>query len=808
MVPHTHFPAGSAHHHDRRSIYADQHSSSSQHPSMHNRPLHPSSSIYRPLSPPLHQHHHQQHHHQHKLNHDQHTQHHRRSSSSSSYAPPEPTPPDSGRSKTIREHDLNLLVRQKERGHHHDRQVQDSNSPRRASSSPSSTEYLQNGYMDENDVPLDHPDQYEGDQQEQERQRHDDDDDDTPMGRPQLLDWQSDEDDQYHSHHQHQHPRSRLHGHKQSHYHHPSGRHQQQGHALSRQSSGMERSASGSSAGSSSGFSSPHHRQSTTWSSNNDHGGYQGMQIPIRDTPNNPFLGSTDNDINNCGLFDPRRRRTGRGEDAARAQRKGYVTCVFRGQRILQLDVASDDSEEEDLFLAPTGAPRGRLQPKLLFPEAHAQEQRRARQRQQDEQERLRQQQQQQRFANGRPSNFGHYSSRHGMMSSSISMPSHMSMQAASSSCSSSSSSSRRSSRGPIQATTSGNLFASHIRQRELDREHELQRSREERSRDLHRREFLRSKSSRQIADLMDSEHHHQPTQSRADPRLLATLARAGWDSGDDDDDDENADRTARDVYDDRDSPYAMESPDIVHSHVDDVNDPYVGYHYRPPVPEDYDEPVTRGHAKTTRMSEEDAFWMGRETDRSNQTSTTRPKRAMPARRQTMAPTVTRYADDGEDAHHESTFRRLAPIRSQSSTQLYHGEEQASHRATFQRPSFTARVSINSMNKRAWDGAFREPAVHSSSGEDEFKAHSEAHKESSTDSDDPFNSRPTAAPARKGRTSMHNGLPICGLPSRSMSSQNLAMSRSNSSTALPTASSQQSDNPFDLDFLASVQERE
>lgn len=61
--------------------------------------------------------------------------------------------------------------------------------------------------------------------------------------------------------------------------------------------------------------------------------------------------------------------------------------CLYlsRGQRILHPDIASDDDSEEDAHLFSSQSRQNgagtRLQPKLLFPEAHAQERRRTRMR-------------------------------------------------------------------------------------------------------------------------------------------------------------------------------------------------------------------------------------------------------------------------------------------------------------------------------------------------------------------------------------------------------------------------------------------
>lgn len=108
-------------------------------------------------------------------------------------------------------------------------------------------------------------------------------------------------------------------------------------------------------------------------------------RIPIRDTPHNPFLGDADA-ANGWRTSDAGRRRANpaqsRGEDAERAYRKGMITYVFRGQRIVYADAPLDLEDEEDL-LQPDGSmrPRYRFQPKLLFPEAHEREQRKRRQR-------------------------------------------------------------------------------------------------------------------------------------------------------------------------------------------------------------------------------------------------------------------------------------------------------------------------------------------------------------------------------------------------------------------------------------------
>lgn len=112
---------------------------------------------------------------------------------------------------------------------------------------------------------------------------------------------------------------------------------------------------------------------STSSTSSSKHA-YQ--NVPIRDTPNNPFLvGNWLQGVDKPG------REASRGEDAARAHRRGLITYVFRGQRIVYADAPSDLEEEEEDLMQPDGTmrPRYRFQPKLLFPEAHAQEQRRRR---------------------------------------------------------------------------------------------------------------------------------------------------------------------------------------------------------------------------------------------------------------------------------------------------------------------------------------------------------------------------------------------------------------------------------------------
>ncbi|CAO1629061.1 unnamed protein product [Parajaminaea phylloscopi] len=105
-------------------------------------------------------------------------------------------------------------------------------------------------------------------------------------------------------------------------------------------------------------------------------------KVPIRDTPHNPFLGEQGGPI--ARMFAHRAGgaaadAAGRGEDAAKAYRKGMITYVFRGQRIVYADSPSDLEEDEEDLLQPDGStrPRYRFQPKLLFPEAHESESRR-----------------------------------------------------------------------------------------------------------------------------------------------------------------------------------------------------------------------------------------------------------------------------------------------------------------------------------------------------------------------------------------------------------------------------------------------
>ncbi|PWN17895.1 hypothetical protein BCV69DRAFT_285490 [Microstroma glucosiphilum] len=114
------------------------------------------------------------------------------------------------------------------------------------------------------------------------------------------------------------------------------------------------------------------------------HAGVVFDQRPIRDTPNNPFLEEHQRRYTRADTrYDDKRHS--RGEEAAKAHRRGFLTYVFRGQRILHPDIASDDDSEEDASLFSSqprqSGPGTRLQPKLLFPEAHAQERRRTRMR-------------------------------------------------------------------------------------------------------------------------------------------------------------------------------------------------------------------------------------------------------------------------------------------------------------------------------------------------------------------------------------------------------------------------------------------
>lgn len=417
----------------------------------------------------------------------------------------------------------------------------------------------------------------------------------------------------------------------------------------------------------------------------------------------------------------------GRGEDAARAQRNGYLACVFRGQRILQLDVSSDESDDDDTLQPGLSSQRaGRLQPKLLFPEAHAQEARRARQRQMDEQTRLRRQRNILRSES--------LYQRHEMPGSSARV-------------------SRTTSHPNMPAGRT--LFADQIRQQAQDRAHH-QRNR---TLEVKPRPFSRSTSSRQIEQLP----HHQlrPSMavrnrnSRADPRLLATLDRAGWES------DEDGENSYSSWHSNSPTQSSEEEPRFEpkdrqgrSSHVVADDHPYAPYDYRPPMPEDYD----REREARRMTTDEDAFWMG-----------------------------------GGDA------RRGAPLQDQRTESSYFQKQakHLDHRESYARPALNSRMTIHAANKRAWDGSIRGAQPVADSGNSDY----------GTDGENPFGAR---AIARRSRTSMHNGLPICALPSRSMSSN--SVSQGGKCSALPTSvssaavssHSQASSNPFDLQFLAEV----
>lgn len=210
-------------------------------------------------------------------------------------------------------------------------------------------------------------------------------------------------------------------------------------------------------------------------------------RVPVRDTPNNPFLGGNDANL---------ARRLGdgaRGEDAARAHRRGLITYVFRGQRIVYADAPSDLDEDDEDLRRPDGSQRApyRFEPKLLFPEAHAAEERRKRQR-------LRAQQQQEAAERAA-------SARHqGMMSL------------------------QRDSRPVTGASTSrfgGNLFAAEL-QRRQDARASLKRDRAGYEAGEEDEDDGRGAPRPRLEE--GGQDHHRD-------RLLAQLDRVGWSDDDED---------------------------------------------------------------------------------------------------------------------------------------------------------------------------------------------------------------------------------------------------------------------------------
>lgn len=702
-------------------------------------------------------------HSQHFQNHDGHEE------GSTFYAPHEPTPPDSGRSKTIREYDLNRLDmhgQQSSGMREHD--AQQSRQFYRHPPSSAGTEHS----------PLGGPDADAGRAKGSSSQEDDtiaaaaDADEVENMGahhehqqRPQLLDWQSDDDTGGED--------------EGSFVAEASVRHASYAAAPRSSAVAMHRassrhsSSSSQSSCSSSTFSSPPRRRMGV---NNKHGGDVRWQIPIRDTPNNPFLHTAqDNDHHTDDPYlnaQARRRRTGRGEDAARAQNHGYLACVFRGQRILQLDVPSDDSDDEDPFSNGPSRGAGRLQPKLLFPEAHAQEARRQRQRQLDEQALQRRQ-------------------RAEMARMRISQASASSSRAFDTLRQSASSASSRH-QGPGIGSS---LFAAQIRHRDSHNQRGgVVADREVRP----RQQSSRSMSSRQIQEFDQHEMQHArpyPAPSRADPRLLATLDRAGWDSDECDEDDSDNAHHASITYEGENSDSDVENDS---ARAQGTANPYNTCGYRhPPRPEDYDrereqreeqqrralereqqEEQQRWRAAEVpacshRDEEEDSFWSGA----SSNARRTDARPIKPLRRSSTLRNIPITGQgEGQQPQRGPFYSSLARSQSQSFIQQAHGVAAQAHA----RPALTSRMTIHSTNKRMWDADGRQAQPRN-------------------EEDDPFHSRPNAA-ARQSRSSMHNGhgMPICPLPSRSASSRDIASLPSSSHSMTASASA----NPFDLHFLA------
>ncbi|PWN28291.1 hypothetical protein BDZ90DRAFT_231285 [Jaminaea rosea] len=261
--------------------------------------------------------------------------------------PPEPTPPDSGRSKHFHEYDINRLVaRDALTGLDVDESEQESSdgSSSQAQRSCASQSNVNAPILRRRAATRRLDEDYL--QAEEEHRR----------GQQRASEWLSSDDESDQEQHR------------------PSSTHRRRAHSSRKRN--LSSSASPSASPSSSSSASP----GVVWN-----------RVPIRDTPNNPFLGGDHGPRSrNQAGFVGRAGDGTRGEDAARAHRRGLITYVFRGQRIVYADAPSDLEEDDDDLRRRDGSSRApyRFEPKLLFPEAHAAEERRRRQRARAQQQR------------------------------------------------------------------------------------------------------------------------------------------------------------------------------------------------------------------------------------------------------------------------------------------------------------------------------------------------------------------------------------------------------------------------------------